>query len=381
MYYYPSPFPCVVEDSVVRVERRLLRDGEIQVELGQRVAADETVAVARGQVPPVTIDAAAELGVGPTDVLKGLTQELGATVKTGDVLVSVRAGLRRKELRAREDGAVVSVDGVSGRVLFQPSSGRYELKAFVAGMVEEIDGRRGLTIAAPATRVQGIWGIGGETIGVMRVVTRGPDEDLRPEAVDARVAMAVVVAGRSANAEALRKAASAGVKAIVLGSLDEAELRSFVGSHGRPAPRWYVGGPEWQLPVSQMTLPFTLIVTEGFGRLPMADEVYTALHRCEGREVSLTGGTRLRGGLRRPEIIAPMPSRTEGRAGEAGVATLGVGAHVRLVDPAQLGHTAVVRTAPAIRPLRDGARGEMVEVEIGGGARRHVPVTNVEILR
>lgn len=380
MYYYPRPFPCVVQDGLIRVERRLPRDGEIQVEAGQRVAADEVVAVARGQVPPVTIDAAAELGAAPVEVIKGLAQELGASVKTGDVLVSLRAGLRRKDLKAREDGVLLSADGGSGRLLFQPLSGRYELKAFVAGTINDIDGRRGVTIATPATRVQGIWGLGGETVGVLRVLTRARDEDLRPEAIDARVALAVVVGGRSASAEALKKAASAGVKAIVLGSLDEAEFRAFASTQGRVEPRWYVGGPDWQLPAPSASLPFTIIVTEGFGRLPMAPEVYAALHACEGREVSLSGGTRLRHWLQRPEIIAPTVSRSESRGDEVRPATLQPGVRVRLVDPGRLGHSAAVVSPPAVRPLGEGILSEVVEVELDGGGRRHLSVSSVEVL-
>jgi hypothetical protein len=381
MLYYPSVYPCVVEEGLVRVERRLPQDGEIQVEPGQRVEPDHVVAVARGKVPPVTIDAAGELGVSPGDVVKNLSAELGAAVKANDVLVGLRSGLRRKELRAREEGSVISVDPTSGHLLFQPSAGLYELKAHVAGTVDDIDGRRGVTIATNATRVQAIWGVGGETVGVLRVSTHTRDEDLRPDMIDARAALAVLMAGRTASAEALRKAASSGVKAVVLGSIEETELRSFLTSHGRPAPRWYVAGPDWNLPAGNMTLPFTLIITEGFGRMAMTPEVYTALQACDGREVSLAGATRLRGWLQRPEIVVPMASRQDGRPTEVTPATLRAGVRVRLVDPGRVGHTALVMGQPGLRPAGDGVLSEMVEVELEGGGRRHLPVSNLEVLR
>lgn len=379
MYYYPTAEPCVVKDTAIQVHRQLASDGEITVEVGQRVMADEVVAIGQGAAYPLVVDAAGELNVAPADIVRGLNHAAGTTVKAGEVLVSVRAGLRRKELRAREDGILVAVDPSTGQLRFQSNAARYELKAHVAGVVEAIEGRRLVTISATVTRIAGIWGIGGETVGVLRVVTPGDSDDLRPEMIDARASLAVLVASRGATADALKKAATVGVKAVILGSIDEVNLRGFLDGIGRSEVRWYVGGPDWQLPSPQPLLPFTLIVTEGFGHVPMANEALATLRECEGREVAITGNTRLRYHLERPEIIIAQPGRAENRSAN-GQALLAMGTRVRIVEPYRLGQVGIVLTPPALRPGGDSVLCEMVDVQIVGGDRCAIPITNLEAL-
>jgi hypothetical protein len=380
MYYYPTPFPCVVRDGVIRVYRGLADDGEVVVEAGQRVAADEVVAIGRGAEATVTIDAAADLGVPPAEVVKSLTRQAGSDVNAGEVLATVRAGLRKRELKAPEDGTLVAVDAVSGQLRFRPAGNKGELKAHVAGTIESIDGQRGVSIVTSGIRLNGIWGLGGETVGVLRVLTQRRDEDLAGDALDARAALAVVAAGRAASADALKKAAAAGVKAVILGSLEQAELRAFLEGQGRTGPRWYVGGPDWRLPSPTPVLPFTIVVTEGFGKLPMAPEAFETLLESDGREVSLAGETRLRGGLSRPEIIIPTVNRGDARPAPVDGATVQAGTRVRLVDPDHLGLVGAVIQGPALRPAGDGMLREMIDVEIDGGGRRSLPINNVEVL-
>jgi hypothetical protein len=318
--------------------------------------------------------------VPPAEVVKSLTRQAGSDVNAGEVLATVRAGLRKRELKAPEDGTLVAVDAVSGQLRFRPAGNKGELKAHVAGTIESIDGQRGVSIVTSGIRLNGIWGLGGETVGVLRVLTQRRDEDLAGDALDARAALAVVAAGRAASADALKKAAAAGVKAVILGSLEQAELRAFLEGQGRTGPRWYVGGPDWRLPSPTPVLPFTIVVTEGFGKLPMAPEAFETLLESDGREVSLAGETRLRGGLSRPEIIIPTVNRGDARPAPVDGATVQAGTRVRLVDPDHLGLVGAVIQGPALRPAGDGMLREMIDVEIDGGGRRSLPINNVEVL-
>jgi hypothetical protein len=112
----------------------------------------------------------------------------------------------------------------------------------------------------------------------------------------------------------------------------------------------------------------------------MAPEVFETLRESDGREVSLVGATRLRGGLSRPEIIIPTAGRGDARTAPATGAALQTGSRVRLVDPDHLGMVGSVLQGPALRPAHDGAMREVVDVEIDGGGRRSLPVSNVEVL-
>ena len=51
----------------------------------------------------------------------------------------------------------------------------------------------------------------------------------------------------------------------------------------------------------------TLVVTEGFGDLAMAERTFELLRGCAGMRASVNGATQIRAGVLRPEIIIPRP--------------------------------------------------------------------------
>jgi len=50
---------------------------------------------------------------------------------------------------------------------------------------------------------------------------------------------------------------------------------------------------------------FTLILTEGFGSIPMAGKTFALLSAHAGQPASISGATQIRAGVIRPEIIIP----------------------------------------------------------------------------
>ena len=50
----------------------------------------------------------------------------------------------------------------------------------------------------------------------------------------------------------------------------------------------------------------TLIVTEGFGEIAMANRTFELLSKCEGKIASISGRTQIRAGVMRPEVIIPV---------------------------------------------------------------------------
>jgi hypothetical protein len=110
----------------------------------------------------------------------------------------------------------------------------------------------------------------------------------------------------------------------------------------------------------------------------MAPEIFAGLRECDGREVSLTGGTRLRSQLQRPEIIIPNTQRPETRGGQP--VNVQVGTRVRLTEPRWLGVVGQVIQPPMLRPSGDSILREMVEIQLDSGERQRLPLTNIEVL-
>ena len=118
-----------------------------------------------------------------------------------------------------------------------------------------------------------------------------------PPAMTARAPAAT--AARSAasvtSAPPTRIAPAAGARAVIAGGISASDLESFLGYDLGVA----ITGQEEK--------GSTLVVTEGFGDLAMAERTFALLRGCAGMRASVNGATQIRAGVLRPEIIIPRP--------------------------------------------------------------------------
>jgi hypothetical protein len=125
----------------------------------------------------------------------------------------------------------------------------------------------------------------------------------------------------------------------------------------------------------------TLIVTEGFGRIPMARRAFELLAAYDGQEVAVDGTTRLRGGLARPEIIVPLGRATAVRPPSVAPPAIATGATVRLLAPPYLGTIAKVASlAQGRQQIDSGLNVPAASVVLLDGARIWIPLVNLEVL-
>src|SRR5690606_28220406 len=98
-----------------------------------------------------------------------------------------------------------------------------------------------------------------------------------------------------------------GVAGIIVGSLSEADVRRFLsaGSQSREVRQgqfWTSRDHEAPFALEAGSAPFTIVATEGFGRIPMAEPVFDFLREHEGASASVMATTSVGTRLRRPEI-------------------------------------------------------------------------------
>ena len=62
----------------------------------------------------------------------------------------------------------------------------------------------------------------------------------------------------------------------------------------------------------------TLIVTEGFGDIAMAERTFDLLNKREGDFAAINGTTQIRAGVMRPEVVIPPQRRRESPRDRAG---------------------------------------------------------------
>src|SRR5579884_484995 len=77
--------------------------------------------------------------------------------------------------------------------------------------------------------VQGIFGVGGERTGTIRIAVSGPDKVLEAGDIQSTDAGKFLVGGSGVSYEAIQKASQAGVKGIIVGGIRDSDLTKFLG--------------------------------------------------------------------------------------------------------------------------------------------------------
>jgi hypothetical protein len=377
--YIPEGTPPVVPNAMARIERRLPHPGEVLVRQGSRVEPEDVVARALTPEPAQIINVARALGIPPGQVYRAMTREVHNKVNAGQVLARSSRFLGRSCV-APVGGLIADLDHETGYVTIAPDPVEYTLQATVRGIVMEIMPYEGVVIETPAAQVYGAFGVGEERSGVLRLLAINPDDVVRPEQIDARSAYAILICGASISAAALRRAVAEQVRGVIVGGIDERELREFLGWQGPQS--WQVGpqSQAWPDPRHSAAPGLTIIVTEGFGARPMSQPIFELLSAQDRQEALIEGQTRLRRPLRRPRVVIPLTSR--GTVGvEAQRPQLRAGARVRLLNHTHLGQVGQVRTLPAApRVVGSGARVAAVEVVTSEGEPIWLPRSCVEVL-
>ena len=365
-----TPGLRVTPDAAVRRERRLPLRGVVLVRLGEEVAPDTVVA--RSELPGnvQTVNLAARLGVDPAQVAAMLLKPVGSVVQKGERIASAKAlfGLMRHIAEAPADGTIESVSTVTGQLLLRERPLPVEVNAYVRGRVAEVLEGEGVVVESRGGLVQGIFGVGGETFGRIAIATRGPAEALEPGHLSGEHRGAVVVGGSHVSHATVLRARELGVAALVVGGLDDHDLRELLGRDLGVA----ITGQE--------ELGLTIVLTEGFGHIAMAGRTWDLLRSSAGRVASVSGATQIRAGVLRPELLIPH----EGLAGPApsaeGSGSLEPGSAVRVIRQPWFGRLGrVVELPPELRALDTEAMVRVLVVEFSDdGTRATVPRANVE---
>jgi hypothetical protein len=366
-----SPGLKVSRSAHIRKLRRLPLTGEVLVESGRAVEPDDVLA--RAELPGImrTVRAAELLGVEPNDLGKHLQVKEGDTVQKGDILCRSTSffGLFKNECRTPVSGLIELINPISGNIGIREAPSPVEITAYIHGIVTEVIPNEGAVVETDGAFVQGIFGIGGEKHGPVRMVATDPSQTLSADGIPEDVEGQVLIGGACADLSALQAAASRGAAAIVVGGVVDSDIVSYLGFDIGVA----ITGQE---PVVT-----TVILTEGFGGLQMAARTWELLSSLEGQKASVNGATQIRAGVIRPEVIVPGVSSGATVAADAAGA-LEIGSAVRLIrDPwfGQIGR--VVELPTELQPVPSGAMVRVLVAEIAGGERVTAPRANVELIQ
>ncbi|MCS6896669.1 MAG: hypothetical protein NZM29_01740, partial [Nitrospira sp.] len=277
----------------------------------------------------------------------------------------------KTEIRSPITGTVESVSTVTGQVLLREPPRVLDLLAYVNGVVVEMRPQQGVTVECVCSLVQGIFGIGGEAYGEIVMAVEAPDRPLTPDRLAADMKGKVVVGGSFLSAETMAKAKEIGVAGLVVGGIHDQDLRALLGYDLGVA----ITGSE--------QVGFTLILTEGFGAIPMAAKTFTVLAAHTGEMASISGATQIRAGVIRPEIIIPLKEKRDIENQAAGPAREGIqlGDLVRVIRDPLFGRIGRVSALPtALRKIPTESEVRVLEVRFDDGSTVVVPRANIEVI-
>lgn len=364
-----TPGLRVTPHTTVRKRRRLPLAGTVLVEVGERVTRDQVVARAELPGSVTTLNLVNRLGCTPEELPGLMTVAEGDPISEGETLAETRPLIKwfKTTVPSPITGTVESVSRVTGQVLLREPPSPVELNAYVDGRVVDLIPGEGVDLETEAAYIQGIFGVGGEFAGPIRFPSDDPDADLDPATITPEMAGSVVVSGRLASIDAIRAAQTAGVSAVVAGCIRDADLRSLIGQDLGVA----ITGNE--------DIGLAVIVTEGFGRIRMADRTFALLKSLEGREASVSGATQIRAGVQRPEII--LPGTEPSSAPASAVSGLAPGAVVRGIRTPWFGQVGTVTDLPhALHTVESGATVRVAKVAFADAGEVLVPRANIELI-
>ena len=365
-----APGLKVKRSMMVEKLRRLPIPGSVLVKEGDCVGYDQKVARTEISGDPEIVKVSMQLGVEPEDMKRYMTKKVGDRVTKGETIANYSAlfGLMKKQVLSPRDGVVESVSEVTGQVIIRGSPVPVEIDAYIPGTVKSILPNEGALIEANAAFIQGIFGIGGEVHGEIKVAVEAPEEELGADRITKDYRGKVIVGGCIVTLDALRKAVEVGACAVVVGGVRHQDLTTFTGQQIGVA----ITGQE--------EVGLTLIITEGFGRMNMSGSTFKLLKSFDGRLACANGATQIRAGVQRPEII--IPHGEECAVGEAHL-SLGMlpGTPVRIIREPYFGGIGVVDQLPVeLQPMESESYVRVLTVKLQNGTTVTVPRANVEII-
>ena len=358
--------------TVVARTRRLPLSGQVLVDVGDRVRPDTVVAETYLPGPVHNVNVANALAITPEEVPGCMHMQQDEPVEKGALIAESKGifGLFKSSVRSPASGTIEMVSEVTGQVLIREPSTPVRINAYLDGTVTERLPGEGVVVETAGACIQGIFGVGGETHAPIRQIVESPEDEVTGDMIDDRLRGRIVCCGSMITLDALRKLIEVGASGVVVGGMRYHDIGDLLGYQIGVA---VTGGED---------IGLTMVVTEGFGRLPMAERTFELLRSLQDREASVSGATQIRAGVIRPEIIIKSDgSETSSVRTDPAGRGLEAGSLVRLIREPWFGELATVASLPE-QPVRlpTGAFARVLEARRTNGTLVTVPRANVEIV-
>lgn len=371
-----TPSLQISDSTRVTKIRELPLPGKALVDIGDQVRADTPVLAADLPGELVIVLIADRMGVEPEDVCQGLQIKIGEEISSGQLLCEAKTffGFFTNTFKSPVSGIVEFFTEANAHLGIRRPSLPMTVNAYIDGVVTAIEEGKSVTVETDAAFLQGVFGVGGERRGKVVVVAVDPGAMVSAKHLEkhaAELSNSVLIGGSQFEPDALKEAAQHGVAAVVTGSIDSQNLYDFVGHKIGVS----ITGDE--------RTPFSLIITEGFGRLSISKRVTEFAARFSGKMASVSGATQVRAGALRPEVIVShaFASDLNRENIPAGINSMSTRQRIRIIRVpyfGEIGHITQLPQEPVLIPT--GAKVRVLQVKLEHGEEVVVPRANVELV-
>ena len=366
-----TPGLTVASAMTVRSIRRLPLAGEVVLVVGDRVKAEDIVAKTDLPGNVRILNVANLLSIEVTEINACMLKTEGDSVTQNEVIAETKGlfGIFKSQATCPTNGNIESISQITGQVLIREPSVPVVVRGYVDGTVVEVLPEEGVVVETYGTYIQGIFGVGGEVVGNLEVIVDNPSSLLSPNLIDDSHQGKIIVGGAMVSHEVIQSAIEKGVKGIVCGGISDKDLHDLLGYELGIA----ITGSE--------DIGITLVITEGFGQIDMAQRTFDLLLQREDMQTSINGATQIRAGVVRPEIIIPIEETKSEKESEVTANVLEVGTQVRVIREPHFGSLGQVSALPAEpQQLESEAKVRVLEITLESGDQAILPRANVEII-
>ncbi len=370
----------VVPNFIRRVRRDLQGRGNINVQVGEEVSPQDIIGEYTISGGYRRFNLAEMLSSNPLEAGKYLQRSIGQRIYKGEVLAYKQSRLLqgKKLITSPIDGVLDFYDENTGElsVSFLPKG--IELPAAVYGIVEYIDPNKGqIIIKTQVTDIIGILGTGKSRDGILEMIG-GRGDLINASRFGAKSVEHILAGGSLVYNEALTAAISVGVHGIITGGINAKDYKAMTG-----------GVLEIPLKIGR-DVGISIIATEGFGSIPMGEDVYAALQVHDGKFVIIDGN---RAKLTLPSFdsntifrirATQLPSLEKEPLVEAikevEAVKMELGQKIRILAPPFIGEQGVINfidSSPTLLP--SGVRTYLITVETKS-RKIIIPYSNVEVI-
>ncbi len=361
-------------NSVVRVARYLEGKGTIVVSPGQEIGLYDVLGRFQKTSGFSSFKLAKVLGVSNSSALQYLQRKIGDKIFKGELLASKKGLLGAKNIPSPADALLEEYNPKTGELRLRYFGKQDNLISGMYGIVEDVDKNSGkIIIKTSGTEIFGIYGCGRERYGILNILG-GKENIMTKLQITPQMKNQIVLAGAFAHKEAIQKAVGHGLAAIISGGFSAQDFISIVGSL------------DWNKRVG-VEIGISLVATEGFGTIPIGEDIYSHLKTHQNKYVFISGnsGRMLLPSLESSSIISLRKIALPGKGvvehlQEVSIKDIKLGSQVRVIGSPYIGAQGkVIGIDQAASVLPSGINTYLLTIETSL-RKLKVPFSNIEVV-